>query len=67
MTKIQIKNTNALVIGHLNINSLPNKFDQLKLIIKNKFGILVITETKLDSSFADFKFIIAFFKFNFIA
>ena len=28
-----LKNVNKLVIGHLNINSLPNKFDQLKLII----------------------------------
>ena len=38
---------------HLNINSLSNKFDQLKLTIKKEVDILVITETKLDFSFAD--------------
>ena len=49
---------NKLVISHLNINSVSNKFDQLKLIIKNKVDILVITETKLDSSFSYSQFII---------
>ena len=51
--ELRLKNINKLVIFHLNINSPSNKFDQLKLIIKNKVDILVITETKLDSSFPD--------------
>ena len=33
LNELRLKNVNKLVIGHLNINSLPNKFDQLKLII----------------------------------
>ena len=41
---------------------LSNKFDQLKLIIKNKVDILVITETKLDSSFPHSQFKIDGFK-----
>ena len=53
---------NKLVICHLNINLLSNKFDQLKLIIKNKVDILVITETKLDSSFPDSQFFIDGFR-----
>ena len=40
-----------MVIGNLNINSISNKFDNLKLIIKGKIDILVITETKTDSTF----------------
>ena len=33
------------------MNSLRNKFDLLANIVKNKFDILMISETKLDSSF----------------
>ena len=53
LNELRQKNINKLVICHLNINSLSNKFDQLKLIIKNEVDILVIPEIKLDSSFAD--------------
>ena len=45
--KIKIK----LVIENLNINSISNKFGNLKLIIQDKIDILVITETKTDSTF----------------
>ena len=37
----------------MNINSLPNKFDQLKKIIGKNLDILTIQETKLDSSFPE--------------
>ena len=53
LNELRQKNINKLVICHLNINSLSNKFDQLKLTIKKEVDILVITETKLDFSFAD--------------
>ena len=53
---MKLKNINKLVIGHLNINSLPSKFCQLKLIIEKNIDILVITETKLDSSFPSSQF-----------
>ena len=36
LNKLRLKNINRLVIGNLNINSLPDKFDQLELPIKNK-------------------------------
>ena len=49
-------------MGHLNIDSLPNKFDQLELVIKNKVDIFVKTETKLDSSFPDSQFVIKGFR-----
>ena len=62
LNELRLKHKNKLVICHLNINSLSNKFDQLKLIIKNKGDILVITETKLDSSFPYSQFTIDGFR-----
>ena len=42
---------NNLIIAHLNINSIRNKFDLLKELISNSIEILVISETKSDPSF----------------
>ena len=47
------KYVNNVVIGHLNINSLANKFDTLTLIIKDRVDIPVLVETKLGGSFTD--------------
>ena len=58
LNKIRTKHINNVVIGHLNINSLPNKFDALSLIIEGNLDILVIGETKLDGTFSDRQFII---------
>ena len=44
LTKLKLKNVNGLVIGHLNINSLPGKFDQLKVVIENNSDILFVTD-----------------------
>ena len=35
----------------MNINAINNKFEQLKYIIKNDTDVLIVNETKLDSSF----------------
>ena len=43
----KIKNVNNLVIGSLNINSIRNKFDQLKLLVNNNVDILIIEGKKL--------------------
>ena len=40
------KNT---IIGHLNINSISNKFDTLDNIVKS-FDIFPISESKLDNT-----------------
>ena len=50
---------------HLNINPLASKFDQLKLIIGNNIDILIITETKTDSSFLNSQFMIEGFSMPF--
>ena len=56
--EIRIKNASRLIIGHLNINSLRNKFEMLEEIIEDKIDIFLISETKLDSSFQSKQFVI---------
>ena len=50
-----------LIIAHLNINSLQNKFDFLVDQIKVKDDLLMISETKLDESFPHSQFKISGF------
>ena len=45
LTEIRITNPKQLIIAHLNINLLRNKFDQLKILVQDKIDILVVTET----------------------
>ena len=49
---------NRLIIGNLNINSISNKFDQLKLFVHGKVDILIVTENKLNSTFPTSQFVI---------
>ena len=40
--------------GHLNINSVQNKMDEVRdMLIRNMFDILFIAETKIDSTYSD--------------
>ena len=55
---IRSKNPNGLIIAQLNINSLRNKFDSLAEILHSNVDILLISETKIDSSFPAAQFII---------
>ena len=48
---MKIKTPNKVIIGHLNINSIRNKFDKLSYTIENNIDILLISETKLDYSY----------------
>ena len=51
LKSIKLRNVNRLTIGHLNINSIRNKFQPLIKWVKGILDIFVITETKIDSSF----------------
>ena len=51
LRNIKVRNINRLLVGHLNINSIRNKFEPLKHIIKGNMDIMVVTETKIDDSF----------------
>ena len=54
---LRLRNVNKVIIGNININSLPNKFEQLKELAIKHIDVLVITETKLDDSFPTSQFL----------
>ena len=58
----QVCNRKIILYSTLILTLFPDKFDKFKLIIKKKFNILVITETKSSSNFPDSQFIIAGFR-----
>ena len=39
------------MIGHLNINSIRNKFEMLQFLLTDYIDILMIPESKLDGTF----------------
>ena len=45
-----------LIIGHLNINYLRNKFSSFQQTVLSKTDILLLSETKFDDSFPDSQF-----------
>ena len=51
-----MKNINIVIIAHLNINSISQKFDQLAFLIRDNVDILVVGETKLDDTFPTSQF-----------
>ena len=48
---MKIQSLDKLIIAHLSINSIRNKFDYLSFMVENNADILLISETKLDDSF----------------
>ena len=58
---LRLRNVNKVIIGNLNINSLPNKFNQLREIMLKHVDVLVITETKLYDTFLTSQFLVSGF------
>ena len=56
LNNIHQKHCNRLIIAQLNINSLRNKFASLSTMIKDYVDLLLILETKNDSSFPTAQF-----------
>ena len=56
LKSFNFKNIINLIMGHLNINSLKNKFEPIKWIISPNFDIFLVLETTLDEFFANNKF-----------
>ena len=52
------QNPFRVIIGHININSIRNKFEPLVSFINNNLDILMISETKIDDTFPDSQFLI---------
>ena len=59
--RLELKDMNTLDIGHLNFNSLRNKFDASKCFVKNSLDISMISVTKLDETFPGGKFLMDVF------
>ena len=51
LKSLRIRNLNKIVVGHLNINSIKNKFDLLAHQVNGNIDMLMTSETKLDESF----------------
>ena len=58
MEFIRKYNLNKLIIAHLNINSIRNKFDSLVHKIKGNVDIMMISEMRLDNTFPVWPFLI---------
>ena len=48
---IRITNLNRIVISHIHINAMRNKFELLVEAVVGNIDILVVTKTKIDKSF----------------
>ena len=53
---MQCADINRLMMGHLNINSIRNKFEIDSNSIKGSLDILMISKTKLNSTFPSKQF-----------
>ena len=58
LKSLRIKNLNKIIVGHLNINSIRNKFDFFAHQVQCNIDILLISETKLDESFPPGQFLL---------
>ena len=58
LKEMKEKSPNKLIVEHLNINSIRNKFEFLEDIINRNLDIILLSETKLDDSFPSAQFIL---------
>ena len=54
----RIVNIKRLMIGHINVNSIQNKFEMLSNSIEDNLDILMISQTKFDLTFLSNQFTI---------
>ena len=58
LNTLRIKNSERIIIGHLNVNHIENKFEHFVSLVKDKLVIIVLSETKIDESFPSGQFAI---------
>ena len=46
--ELKRKNSDRIIIGHININFIENKFEALVALVNDKVDIIMISETKID-------------------
>ena len=58
LRSFRVKNPRNIIFAYLNINSIRNKFDNLKVIVNENIDILCIAESKIDKSFPTAQFLL---------
>ena len=53
---LRSKHPKNVLLGHLNVNTLKNKFEPLDELTKDTFDVFLVSESKRDSSFSDSQF-----------
>ena len=53
---MKIRSPDELILGHVNINSIRNKFDSLIYMLDKNTDTFLISDTKLDDSFLSAQF-----------
>ena len=56
LNEIRIRNLSNIIIGLLNVNSICDKYDGIKLLIPGNVDIMILVETKLDNSYPTSQF-----------
>ena len=56
MRNLRIQNPKKVIMGHLNINSITNKFQGIMDLVGKHLDIFLISETKIDGSFPEAQF-----------
>ena len=56
LREMRLNNPKRVLVGHLNINSIPNKFDGIMDMVGGKLDIFLISETKINPSFPNAQF-----------
>ena len=56
LQNLRVKNIDRILLGHINLNSIRHKFHMITDLIKGNIDILLISETKIDSSFPNPQF-----------
>ena len=64
LDRVRLNNAERLIIGHLNIYSLRNKFEMLREIFQDKLDILLVSETKVDQFFPPSQYRVLVFHFD---
>ena len=58
LKQLRNQNPHRIIIGHLNINSIRNKFESLVRFVGNNLDIFMISETKIDDTLPESQFLI---------
>ena len=56
MRETRLQNPRKITLGHLNINSIPYKFDGIMSMVEGNLDIFLISETKINNSFPEAQF-----------